>query len=98
MKTTSADKTYIDYWQDYGTGRKSHFGIRVWADRCAAITNVGTETANLLGVPRKIPIDLSSTVGQHSLNNMISEHMQRHPDSDLVAVLTGKKPFNEALE
>ena len=40
MKTTSAYKTYIDYWQDYGTGRKSHFGIRVWADRCAAITNV----------------------------------------------------------
>jgi hypothetical protein len=97
MKTTSDDKTYIDYWQDYGTGRKSHFGIRVWADCCAAITNVGTETANLLGVPRKIPIDLSSTVGQHSLNNMISEHMQRHPDSDLVAVLTGKKPFNETL-
>jgi hypothetical protein len=28
---------------------------------------------------------------------MIGEHMQRHPDSDLVAVLTGKKPFKEAL-
>jgi len=98
MKTTSADKTYIDYWQDYGTGRKSHFGIRVWEERCVAITNVGTERPNLLGVPRKIPIDLSSTVGQHSLNNMISEHMQRHPDSDLVTVLTGKKSFNEALE
>jgi hypothetical protein len=97
MKTTSADKTYIDYWQDYGTGRKSHFGIRVWADRCAAITNVGAESTNLLGVPRKVPIDLSSTVGQPSLNNMIGEHMQRHPDSDLVAVLTGKKLFKEGL-
>jgi hypothetical protein len=98
MKTTSADKTYIDYWQDYGTGRKSHFGIRVWGDRCAAISNVGAESPNLLGVPRKVPIDLASTVGQHSLNNMIGEHMQRHPDSDLVAVLSGKKSFNEALE
>jgi hypothetical protein len=34
----------------------------------------------------------------HSLNNVIGEHMQRHPDSDLVAVLTGKKSFREALE
>lgn len=98
MKTTSADKTYIDYWQDYGTGRKSHFGIRVSADRCSAITNVGAESPISLGVPREVPIDLSHTVGQHSLNNMIGEHMQRHPDSDLVAVLTGKKPFKEALD
>jgi hypothetical protein len=98
MKTTSADRTYIDYWQDYGTGRKSHFGIRVWVDRCSAITNVGAASPNLLGVSHGVPIDLSSTEGQHSLNNMIGEHMQRHPDSDLVAVLTGKKSFKEALE
>jgi hypothetical protein len=98
MKTTSTDKTYIDYWQDYGTGRKSHFGIRVWADRCSAITNVGSENPTLLGTPSELPIDLSRTIGQHSLNSVIGEHMQRYPDSDLVALLTGKKPFKEALE
>jgi hypothetical protein len=37
-------------------------------------------------------------VGQDSLNNVIGEYMQRHPGSDLVAVLTGKKSFSEALK
>jgi hypothetical protein len=34
MKSISPDQTFIDYWQDYGTGRKSHYGVRVWSDRC----------------------------------------------------------------
>jgi hypothetical protein len=97
MKTTSADGTYIDYWQDYGTGLKSHFGIRVWADHCSAMTNVGAEHPNLFGAPRALPIDLSGTEGQHSLNSVMRDHRARHPDSDLVAVLTGKKSFKEAL-
>jgi hypothetical protein len=98
MKTPSTDQTYIDYWQDYGTGKKSHFGIRVWAHQCSAITNVGAENPRLFGNPHELPIDLSGTEGQHSLNNVINEHMHRHPGSDLVAVLTGKKSFKEALE
>jgi hypothetical protein len=98
MRTTSADKTYIDYWQDYGTGRKATSGFGCGQTDARRSPNVGTESPNLFGVPRKVPIDLSSSVGQHSLNNMVGERMQRHPDSDLVAVLTGKKPFNEALE
>ena len=97
MKTIATDRTYIDYWQDYGTGKKSHFGIRVWADHCSAITNVGAAAPTLLGDPHRLPLGLSDTQGQHSLNNVIGEHMHRHPDSDLEAVLTGKKSFNEAL-
>ncbi len=97
MKTTSADRTFIDYWQDYGTGKKSHFGIRVWAGHCSAITNVGAETPKLFGNPRRLPIDPSGTEGQHSLNNVISEHMHRHPDSDLISLLTAKMSFEEAL-
>ena len=50
MKMISPDRPYIDYWQDYGVGIKSHFAIRVWADRCTAITNVGSEN------PRKKPV------------------------------------------
>jgi hypothetical protein len=98
MKTTSADRTYIDYWQDYGTTRKSHFGIRVWADHCCPITNVEAENPNLFCDPHRLPIELSGTEGQHSLNNVIDEHMNRHPDSDLIAVLTGQKAFREALD
>jgi hypothetical protein len=98
MKTTSTDRTCIDYWQDYGTGLKSHFGIRVWADHCSAITNVGAQQPKLFGGPGTLPINMSGTEGQHSLNSVISEHMRRHPDSDLVAVLTGKKSFKEALD
>jgi CheY-like chemotaxis protein len=78
-------------------GEESHFGIRVWADHCSVITNVGAESPNLFGDLHKLPVNLSGTVGQHSLNNVIGEHMHRHPHSDLVAVLTGKKPFEEAL-
>ena len=58
MKTTSADQTYIDYWQDYGTGEKSHFGIRVWAHHCSVITDVGAKSPILFGDPHELPIDL----------------------------------------
>jgi hypothetical protein len=97
MKTLHTSRNYIDYWQDYGTGKRSHFGIRVWADHCAVITNVGAENPNLFGDRHPLPVDLSGTRGQHSLNNVIGEHLQRHPDSDLIAVLTGKKVFKDAL-
>ncbi len=97
MKTPSADRTYIDYWQDYGTGLKSHFGVRVWADRCCAITNVASENPNLFGAPRDLPLDPASLANQNSLTNVIAEHMTRHSDSDLVAVVTGKKSFKDAL-
>ena len=101
MRTVSADRAWIDYWQDYGTGRqvlKSHFGIRVWPDRCCAITNVAAENPSLFGEAHAIPVDLSAGSGQHSLSNVVSEHMNHHPESDLIAVLTGKKAFREALE
>jgi hypothetical protein len=98
MKTTSPDRTYIDYWQDYGTGKKSHFGIRVWVDHCSAITNVGAASPNLFGDPHELPIDLSGKEHQHSLNSVIGEHMHRHPNSDLVAVLTGEMAFRDALD
>ena len=100
MRTVSADRASIDYWQNYGNGQqvlKSHFGIRVWQDRCCAITNVAAETPSLFGQPHPIPVDLSEGAGKHSLSNVVSEHMNHHHDSDLVAVLTGKKPFHEAL-
>src|SRR5580700_8229712 len=96
MKTISPDRTYIDYWQDYGVGIKSHFGIRVWADRCTAITNVGSENPRPFGEAHKLPIERPGK-DQHSLNNVIDEHMNRHPDSDLVAVLTRAKSFADAM-
>jgi hypothetical protein len=40
---------------------------------------------------------VSSTVGQHSRNHVIGEHMQRHPDSDLVGVARGAARFRRAL-
>jgi hypothetical protein len=96
MKTISPDRAYIDYWQDYGTGKKSHFGIRVWADHCSAITNVAAENPSSFGGTHPLPIEPTGK-GQHSLNNVIDEHMARHPDSDLVAVLTRAKAFRDAV-
>jgi hypothetical protein len=100
MRTVSPDRAFIDYWQNYGTGQqllKSHFGIRVWEDRCCAITNVAAVTPNLFGEPHPIPVDLSPASPQHTLSNVASEHMNRHPDSDLLALLTGQKAFRDAL-
>ena len=100
MRTAAPDRTYIDYWQNYGSAArilKSHFGIRVWEDHCCAITNVAAETPSLFGNPHRIPVDLSAADAQHTLSNVVSEHMNHHPDSDLVAVLTGGKSFREAL-
>jgi hypothetical protein len=100
MRTVSADRASIDYWQNYGNVQqvlKSHFGIRVWQDRCCAITNVAAEIPSLFGKPHPIPVDLSEGAGKHSLSNVVSEHMNHHPESDLFAVLTGKKTFREAL-
>ena len=100
MRTVSADRACIDYWQDYGNGQqvlKSHFGIRVWPDRCCAITNVAAETPSLFGESQPIPVDLSEGAAKHSLANVVSEHMNHNPGSDLMAVLTGKKTFLEAL-
>jgi hypothetical protein len=53
---------------------------------------------SLFGEPHAIPVDLSAGAGQHSLSNVVSEHMNHHPESDLMAVLTGRKAFREALE
>jgi hypothetical protein len=97
MKTVSSDQRFIDYWQDYGTARKSHFGVRVWEDRCCAITNVGSANPTVLGKVHPLPVDFSETAPKHSVSNVTEEHMYRHPESDLLQVLTGKKPFREAL-
>ena len=100
MRTAASDRTYIDYWQNYGSSAhvlKSRFGFRVWEDRCCAITNVAAETPSLFGSPHPIPVDLSAAAAQHTLSNVVSEHMNHHPDSDLLAVLTGGKSFREAL-
>src|SRR5258705_483152 len=97
MKTVSPDRTYIDYWQDYGTGRKSHFGIRVWEDRCCALTNVNSANPNPLGRVRPLPVDFSETAPKDSVSNITGEHMYHHPESDLLQLLTRKKGFQEAL-
>jgi hypothetical protein len=100
MKTISPDGTYIDYWQNYGTEQrvlKSHFGIRVWADRCCAITNVAAQTPNQFGETCPMPIAPSEIARRNSVSNVANEHMNHYPGSDLVAVLTGTKPFQDAV-
>lgn len=97
MKSVSPDQSFIDYWQDYGTARKSHFGVRVWEDRCCAITNVGSPNPTVLGKVHPLPVDFSETAPKNSVSNITCEHMYHHPESDLLQVLTGKKPLREAL-
>jgi hypothetical protein len=97
MKTISPDQDFIDYWQDYGTARKSHFGLRVWEDRCCAITNVGSANPTVLGKVHPLPVDFSEIAPRHSVSNITNEHMYHHPESDLRDVITGEKAFRAAL-
>jgi hypothetical protein len=97
MKNISPDRTYIDYWQDYGAARRSHYSIRVWEDRCCAITNVASSNPQILGKVHALPVDLSDIAPKHSVSNITQEHMRHHPESDLHDLLTGKKSFREAL-
>jgi hypothetical protein len=59
---------------------------------------MAAENPNLLGRMHPLPLDLSGIASKHSVSNVTEEHMHRHPDSDLLAVLTGMKAFRDALD
>src|SRR5215472_13136878 len=102
MKTVASDRTHIDYWHWRGYGCA---GVRVWPDRCRAIASDpdhGPEGLAEYGAFHGIPLQVDGKSRRviHSddppLAGEIIWHVVRDPDSDLLEVVTGKKPFHEA--
>ena len=110
-KIAAPDRSYIDYWdnQDWDTQKsRCCCGIRVWNDRCQAITNEAEESPVEMRPypegPHSIPVD-SKKLGMPKsfdtalqITTKVHLYMNLHPDSDLLDVLTEKKSFAKALK
>jgi hypothetical protein len=97
MKTLG--QNYLDYWQHFYTpqqGLKNRFGIRVGEGRCWALIQIGDGDTNTFGQSHDIPVDLE--ILPSYIRMIVDEHHLNHPNSDLTAVLSGKKSFRKALE
>ena len=97
-KIVNEDEQFIDY-------RLNQLGVRVWADACRLISRVGTNWVELgprhrLGVtvPRnKKELAETEDLVDELVMTAFQYHMQ-HPGSDLVDVLSGRKPYANALD
>jgi hypothetical protein len=90
VKTIGLDGTYIDYFNTV-----HGFGIRVLEDRCFVVIEIG-DGQPVFGHAHQIPVQLE-TVPSH-VRSIIDDHVLNYPASDLIDVLIGKKPFQQALE
>jgi hypothetical protein len=107
MKTAPAGQDYIDYWH-----RKNEVcsGVRVWRDRCQALkTSSGPEAFTTFGEDLRLPVrsqllESISPAGwtyldmKPQLTREVLLHVSLHPDSDISAVLTGEKSFDDAVK
>lgn len=105
MKTAPAGQEFIDYWhQKNGI----YSGVRVWRDHCQALkTSSGPEAFTAYGDDVKMPVrsqllDSISPAGwtyldvKPQVTHEVLLHVSLHPDSDVVALLTGDKSFDDA--
>ena len=90
MKTTSSDGTYIEYFNTV-----HGFGIRVLEDRCFVVIQIGDDQP-IFGHAHQIPIQFEAVPSHVRL--IVDDHLMNYPSSDLVEVLAGKKPLQEALD
>ena len=98
VKIIGPDKSYIDYYQaGCGTRRgfQNCFGIRVTQDHCCAVVKIGDARPFTFGNGYPLPVKIHALASP--LRNTVENHLLNHPGSDLLAVLAGKKSFQEAL-
>ena len=89
---------YIDYWQNVCAAQKgliNNFGIRVQDDCFSAVNSISGGQSKTFGRLHHIPLQLESLPTY--LRMIIDDHLLNYPNSDLMAVLTGQKSFQEAL-
>ena len=89
---------YIDYWQsvcEAEMGLRTNFGIRVQDGFCSAVNAIDGGRSMAFGRLYQIPVRLE--ILPSYLRVIIEDHLLNSPNSDLMDVLNGKKPFREAL-
>lgn len=87
-----AEIPYIDYWQDTNYALTTRFGLRVWQDHFSVIIRLSDERPLVYGESYVIPLrleDLPSLVRM-----IIDNYMLENQASDLMDILSGKKPLH----
>ena len=89
---------YIDYWQgvcEAQMGLTTTFGIRVQDGFCSAVNAVDGGRSIAFGRLYQIPVRLE--ILPNYVRMIIDDHLMNSPNSDLMDVLNGKKPFRDAV-
>src|SRR5690349_7058201 len=89
---------YIHYWQSVRQaelGLKARFGIRVQNGFCSAVNAIDGGKSMAFGRLYQIPVRLE--IFPNYLRMILDDHLLNSPYSDLMDVLSGKKPFRDAL-
>lgn len=93
MRVTNRTERYISY-------RLNILGIRVWEDRCHLVARDRTGHWQPLGSAKRLPIALPHSpedIGGDTLLLTAYQYDLEQPGSDLRAVLSKKKDFQQAL-
>ena len=99
VRTIDPDKLYIDYFQAGFTlhkGFQNCFGIRVEEGHCCcAVVKIGNAQPFTYG--KRYPLPLKIHALASPLRSTVENHLLNYPGSDLLAILAGKKSFQEAV-
>jgi|HubBroStandDraft_5_1064220.scaffolds.fasta_scaffold813661_2 hypothetical protein len=97
-KKIAPDRTYIDYFQKesaVGRGLTNRFGVRITEEAFASVIEIADGQPFTFGESYPLPVKLETL--PNAVRMVIEDHVSNQPDSDLTAVLTGRKSFQEAL-
>jgi hypothetical protein len=99
VKTIGPNKSYIDYYHGViasRRGQQNSFGIRVQQDHCCAVIKIGDAQPFTYGNRYSLPVKIDTL--SNPMCNTLHDHLMNDPSSDLLAVLSGKKSFREAVD
>jgi hypothetical protein len=92
-------RTYLDYFQGLSASQKGMlncFGVRLREGSCLVVVKNRDGQVNPSGKEFRTPLQLERLPTY--IRMIIDDHVLNYPASDLIAVLTGEKPLQEALD
>ena len=88
---------FIDFWQgSCGASSRSRFGLRFQEGRVWVLCKLGDGSPTTYGSGYSIPVSVENL--PLYVRMIVDDHVLNYPTSDLMAVLSGKESFQEALE
>src|SRR5437660_5974499 len=94
-----AKLTYLDYFQGLSGSREgmlNRFGVRLREGSCWVVVKNRDGQVNPSGREFHTPLQLERLPAYFRM--IVDDHVLNYPASDLIAVLTGEKSFQEALD